>query len=92
MAKINHQIWWITLFVVITAIRVLHFWVWKITKRNFKTNAPVAQLDRAIDYESIGRAFESLRVRHLSQIPTLALRAHSGICNQADKKNQKRGF
>jgi hypothetical protein len=27
-------------------------------------HAPVAQLDRAIDYESIGRAFESLRVRH----------------------------
>ena len=27
--------------------------------------APVAQLDRAPDYESGGRAFESLRVRHL---------------------------
>ncbi len=25
---------------------------------------PVAQLDRAFDYESKGRAFESLRVRH----------------------------
>ena len=27
-------------------------------------NGPVAQLDRASDYESEGRAFESLRVRH----------------------------
>lgn len=27
-------------------------------------HAPVAQLDRASDYESEGRAFESLRVRH----------------------------
>ena len=26
--------------------------------------APLAQLDRASDYESEGRAFESLRVRH----------------------------
>ena len=28
-------------------------------------NAPVAQLDRAPDYESGGQEFESLRVRHL---------------------------
>ena len=27
-------------------------------------HAPIAQLDRAFDYESKGRAFESLRVRH----------------------------
>lgn len=27
-------------------------------------DGPVAQLDRALDYESKGRAFESLRVRH----------------------------
>ncbi len=31
-------------------------------------NAPVAQLDRASDYESEGRGFESLRVYH-SQDP-----------------------
>jgi hypothetical protein len=31
----------------------------------FLIDAPVAQLDRAFDYESKGRAFESLRVRHL---------------------------
>ncbi len=30
--------------------------------------APVAQLDRAPDYESGGQEFESLRVRHLSVI------------------------
>src|SRR5947209_4520634 len=29
-------------------------------------NAPVAQLDRAPDYESGGREFESLRARHFS--------------------------
>ncbi len=29
--------------------------------------APVAQLDRAPDYESGGQEFESLRVRHLSK-------------------------
>jgi hypothetical protein len=28
------------------------------------TNAPVAQLDRAPDYESGGQEFESLRARH----------------------------
>ncbi len=32
-----------------------------------KRNAPVAQLDRASDYESEGRGFESLRV-YFSQI------------------------
>ena len=30
-------------------------------------NAPVAQLDRALDYESRGREFESSRARHFSQ-------------------------
>ena len=29
-------------------------------------NAPVAQLDRALDYESRGQEFESLRARQLS--------------------------
>ena len=36
--------------------------------RSFAKNAPVAQLDRASDYESEGRAFESLRVRHILQL------------------------
>src|SRR3546814_8094105 len=31
------------------------------------SNAPVAQLDRASDYESEGRTFESFRVRHFPQ-------------------------
>ena len=30
-------------------------------------NAPVAQLDRASDYESEGRTFESFRARHYSK-------------------------
>jgi hypothetical protein len=29
-----------------------------------RENAPVAQLDRALDYESRGQEFESLRARH----------------------------
>lgn len=28
-------------------------------------NAPLAQLDRVVGFEPIGREFESLRVRHL---------------------------
>jgi hypothetical protein len=32
------------------------------------TNAPVAQLDRALDYESRGQEFESLRARHFATI------------------------
>src|SRR3954454_6416632 len=32
-------------------------------------NAPVAQLDRALDYESRGQEFESLRARHRHQNP-----------------------
>jgi hypothetical protein len=31
----------------------------------FAKHAPVAQLDRASDYESEGRTFESFRARHL---------------------------
>ena len=36
-------------------------------------DAPVAQLDRASDYESEGRTFESFRARHFSQV----LRKHT---------------
>src|ERR1700676_80354 len=37
-------------------------------------NAPVAQLDRALDYESRGQEFESLRARqHLSGIASIFL-------------------
>ena len=32
----------------------------------FRGRAPVAQLDRAPDYESGGRTFESFRARHFS--------------------------
>src|SRR5512140_1674332 len=31
-------------------------------------NAPVAQLDRALDYESRGQEFESLRARHFARL------------------------
>src|SRR5580704_12968560 len=34
-------------------------------ERTIPPGAPVAQLDRALDYESRGREFESLRARHL---------------------------
>jgi hypothetical protein len=33
--------------------------------------APVAQLDRAIDFESIGREFEPLRARQAYALPVL---------------------
>ena len=36
--------------------------------RTFCENAPVAQLDRASDYESEGRTFESFRARQISTI------------------------
>jgi hypothetical protein len=32
--------------------------------RGFNLSAPVAQLDRAPDFESVGRGFESLRAYH----------------------------
>lgn len=37
--------------------------------------APVAQLDRAPDYESGGQEFESLRARHSIQLKLLAFQA-----------------
>jgi hypothetical protein len=35
--------------------------------KRFHAFAPVAQLDRVPDYESVGRRFESCRARHLYQ-------------------------
>ena len=49
--------------------------------------APVAQLDRAFDYESKGRTFESCRVHHHYQpFPDLKVKAsaqHTGEAPQA---------
>lgn len=36
-------------------------WYNKLSRRE---HAPVAQLDRVADFESVGRGFESLRARH----------------------------
>ena len=33
-----------------------------------KTKAPVAQLDRVADFESVGRTFKSYRARHIRNI------------------------
>ena len=50
------------------------------------SNAPVAQLDRASDYESEGRAFESLRVRHLSFITRQkGYTVRSGLAGDTDR-------
>ena len=38
-----------------------------ISFETYCTYAPVAQLDRALDFESIGRRFESCRAYHLYQ-------------------------
>src|SRR5882724_1273981 len=50
-------------------------------------NAPVAQLDRAPDYESGGQEFESLRARHFSTIqnktanyPSASLAKTAAVC------------
>ena len=40
--------------------------IWVAPPVIFKILAPLAQLDRAFDYESKGQEFESLRVRHFS--------------------------
>ena len=43
-------------------------------------NAPVAQLDRASDYESEGRTFESFRARHIPlNLPWLRTSNASGV-------------
>ena len=36
----------------------------RIRSKSINKHAPVAQLDRATDYESVGREFESLRAHH----------------------------
>ena len=41
-------------------------------------HAPVAQLDRASDYESEGRTFESFRARHLSPENQMVIHPHRG--------------
>src|ERR1700730_3004182 len=40
-------------------------------------NAPVAQLDRALDYESRGQEFESLRARHFNETDQLSVQVNS---------------
>ena len=39
-----------------------------IGRYNAKRHAPVAQLDRAADFESVGREFEPLRARQFSSL------------------------
>lgn len=62
--------------------------------------APVAQLDRASDYESEGQEFESLRARHLPSSsvilpsfvpspPTISDRRIDGSCRTARKSNRR---
>ena len=44
-------------------------------------NAPLAQLDRVVGFEPIGRGFESLRVRHLKNpFNFITLQADSSRC------------
>src|SRR3954464_11066256 len=47
-------------------------------------HAPVAQLDRALDYESRGQEFESLRARH-NTIPQRSMARREMV--PADRKN-----
>ncbi len=55
--------------------------------------APVAQLDRASDYESEGRAFESLRARHLCthlRTPSAASSRPEMACSSLDLRPMMR--
>jgi uncharacterized protein YpiB (UPF0302 family) len=45
-------------------------------------NALVAQLDRALDYESRGREFESSRARHFLQIFLHGYQFRVSVCSQ----------
>jgi hypothetical protein len=40
------------------------------SKMTFLSDAPLAQLDRALDYESSGQRFESSRARHFTFYPS----------------------
>jgi hypothetical protein len=46
-------------------------------------SAPVAQLDRASDFESAGRPFESGRVRHFTPTFAITYRHHFLLPQQA---------
>ena len=45
-------------------------------------NALVAQLDRALDYESRGREFESSRARHFLPIYSDSYQIRVSVCSQ----------
>ena len=49
--------------------------------------APIAQLDRVTDYESVGRGFESLSAYQINtrnlRIPGVFLRFHELFCDKA---------
>jgi hypothetical protein len=56
-------------------------------------NAPVAQLDRALDYESRGQEFESLRARHFTIFHAMAARARIAWvrpCTSYDRQCRRR--
>jgi hypothetical protein len=53
--------------------------------------APVAQLDRAADFESVGRGFESLRARHSNQSFRLFIRfGGHGITHKSNPPGESR--
>src|SRR5437016_4528426 len=47
---------------------------YRFSEKDMRNNAPVAQLDRASDFESEGREFESLRARQSYQYVRSAFR------------------
>ena len=51
-------------------------------KKEYKNNALVAQLDRALDYESRGREFESSRARHFLRIYSDIYQIMVSVCSQ----------
>jgi hypothetical protein len=58
----------------------------------FAKNAPVAQLDRASDYESEGRTFESFRARHFGIIQDKTAIGASDGTPTSEPRVQRRSF
>jgi|SRR5579885_1529408 hypothetical protein len=58
-----------------------------------ESNAPVAQLDRAADFESVGRGFESLRARQLKLLEASAAvpAALTPVVNDVIRRIAERG-
>ena len=51
-----------------------------VARPKFLNNAPVVQLDRIPDFESVGRRFESCRARHIFKISNVLTKIRRTSC------------